>query len=88
MSELPKLTPVTRRVPPPGYVAPHYQDAYDSEGMADLLPYDREELEMADDRRLQEARRRAGYALYAYRWWGFTNIINTIRIWIQARRLR
>jgi len=88
MSELPKLIPVTRRVPPPGYVAPRYQDAYDSDEMADILPYDRVEMEMEDNRRLQEARRQAGYALYTYRWWGLTNILNTIRIWIQARRLR
>lgn len=27
-------------------------------------------------------------ALTAYRWWGFTNILNEIRLWFAARRFR
>lgn len=27
-------------------------------------------------------------ALATYRWWGWTNILNTIRLWIQDRRSR
>ncbi len=40
---------------------------------------------------LAEQERQAAYAavsaaLAAYRWWGLTNIINTLRIWVQRLR--
>ena len=40
----------------------------------------------------QEERARAmdhvGHVLASYRWWGLTNILNTVRLWMQAWRLR
>jgi len=83
MSDLPKLIPITRREPPPGYRKPVYSEDVDAAPVMDA-----EAVMAEDEARLNEARRRAGYALQTYRWWGLTNIINTIRLWLQARRLK
>lgn len=36
----------------------------------------------------EEAQKAVARALAGYRWWGWTNIVNTIRIWIQCFRQR
>lgn len=90
MSDLPKLQPITRRVPPPGYRKPVYDEPTSEEAPgashADLLRASYEDEE--DDFRQRAARLATMKALVHYRWYGFTNIVNTIRIWLQARRLR
>lgn len=88
MSELPRLVPITRREPPEGYRKPSYGEPNNEEAPGascyDLMrsSYGEEE----DAERLREARRRAGYALYTYRAWGITNIINMIRLFIATWR--
>ncbi len=66
-----------------------------SPGGRDTLTYEEEkaihtELLVARDA-LAEAERQAAYkavsaALASYRWWSLTNIVNTVRIWIQSWR--
>lgn len=82
VSNLPKLIPITRREPPPGYVAPDYR-------ALEALPGPPEkptlELDLEDEYRLLEARKATRKALTSYRWWGFTALLYRFRLWMQAR---
>ena len=79
---VPVLKPVTRRKPPNGYKAPVYGEPTREEVLT--LTYD----DGADEERIRRAKALAGLAMTKYRFWGITNIVNTIRLWLQARRLR
>jgi putative methionine-R-sulfoxide reductase with GAF domain len=54
-------------------------------GKAEMAEYmARREAFHAEQRALAEVA--VTKALRSYRWWGITNILNTIRLWLTARR--
>lgn len=89
MSELPKLTPVTRRVPPAGYKKPDYSSMVPSEAeCADAWDADLSTVQEAEQERYAKALATTSRTLATYRWWGFTNLINNLRLLIQLIRFR
>ena len=78
------LIPITRREPPPGYRAPKYEDLDDTDG--DMARAQAREDALSHEH--EKAREAVAKALTTYRSWGWTNIINNIRLWLQARRIR
>ncbi len=65
----------------------HAEDERWAEEKAAMAEYQARREAFAKEER-EAANRAVSKALASYRWWGWTNIVNTVRLKIQAWRLR
>lgn len=85
LAALPKIIPITRRVPPKGYRKPIYGEP-NREDLASLGGVDHDLCEEEDGKRLAEAKRVAARAITGWRWWHLSALLTWLRFWLQGWR--